>query len=543
MAKNLDRAEVVIIGAGASGGAFAWRLADLGFQVVCLEQGDWLKPSDYTTDTLEWEIHKQTDFNASPNVRGLKSDYPVNEDDSPISPLMYNAVGGSTIHWTSVFPRFHPSDFRVRSLDGVADDWPISYEQLEPYYDLNDRMMGVSGLSGNPAYPARSSNIKSQIPLPPLPLGKIGEKVASGFEKLGWHWWPIDFAINSVSYDGRPGCNNCGPCEMGCYISAKASTDVTYWPKAISLGANLRTNCRVREITVNKQGLADGVIFYDENNAIQEIKANIVVLAANGIGTPRIMLNSKSSLFPNGIANNNDTVGRNLMFHPLSTAMGVFDEDLESFKGPVASTVGSHEFYETDETRGFVRGFQMGGTRFPATPVATTLGIGASSGSSVPWGKNHHEVFKERYGRCITYGILGEDLPELHNRVTLDTNLSDDDGIPAPKVSYTLSENSENMMNFAEKRTKEAIEASGGSKVFIDHITRPSGWHLMGTARMGDNPETSVVNSFGQTHEVKNLYVIDGSIFTTSAAVNPTTTIQALALYVADQLNSNSRNL
>ena len=134
-------------------------------------------------------------------------------------------------------------------------------------------------------------------------------------------------------------------------------------------------------------------------------------------------------------------------------------------------------------------------------------------------------------------------MPELHNRVTLDTNLSDDDGIPAPKVSYTLSENSENMMSFAEERTKEAIEASGGSKVFIDHITRPSGWHLMGTARMGDNPETSVVNSFGQTHEVKNLYVIDGSIFTTSAAVNPTTTIQALALYVADQLNSNSRNL
>ncbi len=253
MARTNDLVDVLVIGAGASGGAFAWSLAEAGINVMCLEQGGWMDPSAYPSTHDDWEIHKQTDFNPNPNFRGLPQDYPINESGTPIAPLMFNAVGGSTIHWSAHFPRLHPSDFRVRTLDGVADDWPVSYQQLEPYFSLNDQMMGVSGITGDTAYPP-----KSERQTPPIPLGKLGDTIVRGFENLGWHWWPSDSAILTRPYDGRAACNNCGPCEIGCPLRAKASTDVTYWPKAIARGAILKTNARVREITLGKDGLAEG---------------------------------------------------------------------------------------------------------------------------------------------------------------------------------------------------------------------------------------------------------------------------------------------
>ena len=315
MAQNKDVVDVLVIGAGASGGAFVWSLAEAGFDVMCIEQGKWMNPKTYPSHLDDWEIHRQTDFNANPNARNLPEDYPVNDSESPITPLMYNAVGGSTIHWSAHFPRFHPSDFRVRTLDGVADDWPVTYEQLEPYFDLNDNIMGISGITGDPAYP-----MKSDRQTPPIPLGKLGDTIVGGFEKLGWHWWPSDSAVISRPYDGRSACNNCGPCDIGCALGAKASTDVTYWPKAISRGASLKANCRVREITVDKEGLADGVIYYDEAGQVQEQKARVVVMACNGIGTPRLLLNSKSARFPDGLGNSSGLLGRNLMFHPYAVA-------------------------------------------------------------------------------------------------------------------------------------------------------------------------------------------------------------------------------
>ena len=205
-----------MIGAGASGGALVWSLAEAGFDVLCLDQGGWVEPSQYPTTEKDWEVRRQTDFNADPNQRKLDQDYPVNASESPIAPLMYNAVGGSTIHWSAHFPRMHPSDFRVKSLDGIADDWPLTYEELEPFFDFNDRMMGVAGLGGDPAYPA-----KPQRQFPPVPLGKLGDTVASGFDKLGWHWWPADSTILTIPYEGRQACNNCGPCDIGCTRQAQ----------------------------------------------------------------------------------------------------------------------------------------------------------------------------------------------------------------------------------------------------------------------------------------------------------------------------------
>ena len=179
-----DVADVLLIGAGASGGAFAWSLAEAGIKVVCLEQGGWVPGDLFPISEPGAQLHLQTDFHPDPSIRRLPEDYPVNDTETPIAPLMYNAVGGSLIHWGSHFPRFHPSDFRVRTLDGVADDWPLTYEELVPYYDLNDQMIGVSGLKGDPAYPP-----KPDRPCPPLSIRAAGQAMAKGFDRLGWHWW------------------------------------------------------------------------------------------------------------------------------------------------------------------------------------------------------------------------------------------------------------------------------------------------------------------------------------------------------------------
>ena len=240
MAKQENIADVLVIGAGASGGAFVWSLAEAGVKVVCLEQGGWVPLNAFPTDQPDSQLHWQSDFHPNPNFRALAEDYPVNESETPISPLMYNAVGGSLIHWGSHFPRFHPSDFRLKTLDGVADDWPMTYQELEPYYDLNDRMHGVSGLSGDPAYPP-----KPERPCPPLAIGAGGEAMARGFNKLGWHWWCADNAVPSVHYDGREP-------DYGGYLRSFTSSDIIYWPKALLKGAQLKTH-------------ADGVVHQRRN--------------------------------------------------------------------------------------------------------------------------------------------------------------------------------------------------------------------------------------------------------------------------------------
>ncbi|MBV9172308.1 MAG: GMC family oxidoreductase [Chloroflexi bacterium] len=529
-AAQWDEPDALIVGAGASGAAVAWSLAQAGFRVTCLEQGDWLAPDVYPHTRPDWELHRLTDFNPDPNVRGLPADYPVNDLASTFTPLMYNAVGGSTIHWSAHFPRYHPSDFRVRSLDGVGDDWPLTYDELAPFYDLSDRMTGVSGITGDPSQPARSPRGTR-----PLPIGKLGETIAAGFDKLGWHWWVSDGAINSESYGGRPPCNLCGPCDLGCPIGARASADVTFWPPALEHGAELRTGCRVREISVSADGRARGVVYYDRDGAIHEQRAPLIVLACNGVGTPRLLLNSRSPRFPDGLANRSGLVGKNLMFHPFSAVGGVFAKpiELDSMAGPIGSVIFSHEFYETDSKRDFVRGFGLQIVR-QTGPLNTALG--GFPMARVPWGESHHKLFAERYGQMINIGVMGEDLPETVNEVTLDPDLTDTHGIPAPLVRYRLSDNSLRMMEYGVARASEVLQAAGATEVFVRNPLRPSGWHLLGTCRMGDDSSGSVVDACGRTHDVDNLFIVDGSVFVTSGAVNPTTTIQALALRTADYI-------
>jgi choline dehydrogenase-like flavoprotein len=528
-----DHVDVLIIGAGASGAAAAWSLAETKMRIVCLEQGEWMNPADYPSATRDYESRAFGEFSFNPNRRQRVTDYPVNDDGSPIKIANFNGVGGGTVLYAGHYPRFHPSDFRVKTLDGVADDWPIDYETLSPYYDENDRVMGVSGLEGDPAYPSKPSL------MPPLPLGRAGETVARGFNAKGWHWWPSDSAIATEPYEGRDRCINLGACLSGCAQGAKASTDITYWPAAIRAGVELRTRCRVSEITVNDQGMASGAKYFDADGQRQHIRAEVVIVAMNGVGTPRILLNSTSTRFPDGLANSSGLVGRNLMFHPYAQISGVFDEPQDGYRGPV-DCLWSQEFYETRPEHEFLRGYTFEMTRGRG---AVMTALGAMMSGRIPWGDDHHQAYRELHNRITGMVAICEDLPELHNTVTLDPNLKDPDGIPAPRIDYTLSENSRNMLKHAVERASDVLRAAGATEIMSEAPLAVGGWHLMGTARMGSDPETSVVNEWGRSHDVKNLFVVDGSLFVTSAGVNPTRTIQALALYVADNMKQRLANL
>ncbi|MBL8835615.1 MAG: GMC family oxidoreductase [Alphaproteobacteria bacterium] len=523
----MSASDVLIVGAGASGAAAAWRLAASGVSVTCLEQGGWLDQRSAPSLGADWERALQTAHNANPNIRRAAADYPVVDDDTPIKPAVFNGVGGGTLRWGAHFPRMHPSDFRVRTLDGVADDWPLAYDELAPYYEINDRIMGVSGLAGDPANPPREAR-----PLPPLPLGPGGGAMARAFDALGWHWWPSDSAIASAPIDGREGCNHCGPCGVGCPRHARASVDLTYWPRALQAGATLVTGARVRRLIADRKDRIAAVEYVDAAGTAQRAVAKIVVLAANGMGSARLLLASASRAHPAGIGNDHDLVGRCLMHHPTAIVTGVFAARLDGYKGAFACALLSQEFYETDRARGFVRGYQMQLVR-GSGPVATALG---GYMARVPWGRDHHRRFRSEFAHTVSLTVTAEDLPEPDNRVTLDPVARDGAGVPAPRLAYRVSDNSRRILDHGIARASEVLRAAGAVDVVVNPLASAAGFHFLGTMRMGDDPARSVTDRWGRVHGTDNLYAIDGGVFVTSGAVNPTPTIQALALRSADHI-------
>ena len=310
-------ADVVVVGSGPSGAIVSHALAARGFTVVCLEQGDWVNASDFPANNPQWELQVQNQWAHDPNVRDLPADYPLNVADSDMSPVMFNAVGGSTIFYGGQWVRLLPSDFRVRSLDGVAHDWPISYEDLAPYYADLEQFIGVAGLPGDTTYPPGPD-----YPLPPHPIGKVGRKAAESANALGWHWWPGIHSIASQKFKELTQCARWGTCEWGCPEGAKASADIAYWPHALKSGATLLTGARARRIETRDDGAVSGVVWIDRAGAEHRQLANAVVVCANSIGTSRLLLLSDSPSHPNGLANSSGQVGRNLMLHPNATVTG-----------------------------------------------------------------------------------------------------------------------------------------------------------------------------------------------------------------------------
>ena len=520
--------DVLIVGAGPAGAVTARRLAEAGLRVMCLERGEWPDYSRSRAGYPDFELIARKDWNWDPNIRRNSGDYRIDDTESDITALMYNGVGGSSVLYAAHWERFLPSDFRVRTLDSVADDWPVTYEDMAPYYDEVERQFGVSGLEGDPCLPPGTAP-----PMPPVPLNKVGRAGARALNELGWHWWPASNAIATAEYGPLHRCAQKTSCPFGCPTGAKGSVDRTHWQDLVRLGVRLVTGAKVTHIQRQPGSkLVSGVRYRDRDGIGHFQAAPVVVVCGNGIGTPRLLLSS------DGLADSSGMVGRRLMMHPFGNAIGVFDEDLESWRGPLGQYLHSLQFYETDQSRGFVRGAKW--NLMPSgAPMSMMLpGLWGAEGS---WGPEFTATLRARFGRSVVWSVICEDLPDPGNRVELSTE-ADDDGMPVAKLIYRTSENSVRMLDFHLARLREVLETMGAKEIILNRQIRASGWHILGTACMGDDPATSVVDRFGRSHDVANLYVFDGSVFPTSSGVNPTATIAANALRCADHLVTHRRD-
>jgi choline dehydrogenase-like flavoprotein len=515
--------DVVIVGAGASGLAFAWRLASLQpeISIKVIERGDFVDQRNAPSLNNDWEIALLRRFHGNPNIRRGDADYPVEDSDTPIKPSFFNAVGGSTIRWGAHFPRFRPSDFSVKSQDGVARDWPISYQDLENYMDINDEKMGVSGLAGDPGNPCRAER-----PHPPLGLCEGSSKLARAANRLGWHWWPADAAIISTDRPGggRQACNNCGPCGMGCPRHARASADIAYLEDVLALGVNVETRSVVSHIQISG-GKAHSIDIIDKNGIKKNIVCRELILAGNALST-NVLLQSSEGW-------NNSKLGKGLMLHPTAIVTGIFAEELHSYTGPFATSLVSQEFYETHPERDFVRGFQLQALRSQG-PLSTALG---GYGKSVSWGRGHAKIFEQSFAKSMSLTVTCEDLPEDINRIEINSEKRDRFDMPIAKMSYRLSENTKKMIGFGIDRASDWLAKAGAHKINVTKLSEQAGFHLMGTASMGEAGDGCVTGDDGRVHGLENVTIIDASVFVTASPVNPTSTLQALALRAADLMH------
>lgn len=502
--------DIIIVGLGASGAASAWMLSKSNLKILILEQGNEYNPKDFHKKNDTWEISKLKEFHLNPNIRKGKYDYNIDCKMSDINIANFNGIGGSTILYSGHFPRFHQSDFKVRSVDNVSFNWPISYNELEPYYEMNEKIIGIHGLKNDPAYP-KIKNLK-----PPINLGESGELISRAFKKLNWHCWPSYSAIDIK--------NN---------FSVKTIYD-TYLPLIkLSKNITIKKNLEVIKILSDEKKVK-GVLCCDQKKNIIRFKSQIVILACNGIGTPRLLLNSKNKYFKNGIANNSSgLVGKNLMLHPLGFVEGTFNKNLYSDFGPEGCCVYSHQFYETNKRNKYKRGYTMQVLR-GAGPLETALYLKKTN--QIKFGNNFFSNFFKNYNKTIPIAIISEDLPKSSNSVFLDKDIKDSFGMPCVKIKYKIDKNTKEILKAGIKSARKVLEVAGAKKIFSFAPIKNTGWHLMGTARMGNNKKNSVVNKHGQSHDLKNLVIVDSSIFTTGSAVNPIATIQALALKISKRI-------
>jgi len=428
-------------------------------------------------------------------------------------------VGGTTLKYVAMSPRFHESDFRVRTEDGVAADWPISYAELEPYYTRVEYELGVSGPDGaNPFEPPRSR----PYPTPPHPFNLASLAIQRGADKLGLHMVKEPLALPSAEWHGRSACVGSGTCHMGCLISAKSSMDVTYVRKAEASGRiDVRAECMATEIELDENGKARAVIYIDKHLQLQRVRGRAVVLAGNAVETPRLLLMSTSSRFPTGLANSSGLVGRNFMEHLAVFVRGVFDERLDPWRGtPTGGMIQDH--YATSPTNGFARGWTTVVSANSHWPFTIAGRVGG-------WGREHKRAMQQVFAHTVCLASIGEQLPDERNRVVLDPAQKDLYGLPAPCLINEPRENDAAMIRAISKHLRELLEAAGAREVWASTYGPGGSAHVLGTCRMGSDPTSSVVDPWCRTHDVRNLFIADGSVFVTVGAVNPALTISALA--------------
>jgi choline dehydrogenase-like flavoprotein len=518
-----EMTDVVIIGCGAGGGVLAKELGEAGLRVIVLEAGKRFNPYvDYRTTERDFEVSATRVFDPEDPRRDL---YTSGGADW-FNYSRAKGVGGSTLVYVGVSPRFHESDFRVRSTDGVADDWPLTYADLEPYYTRVEYEIGISGPSGaeaNPFDPPRSR----PFPLPPFPYNCASQVIKRGADRLGLHMVHSPVALPSRPWNGRPASVQCGGCRLGCKIGAKGSIDVTYVRKAEATGrVDIRPQCMAREITVGADGKARSVIYFDADRRQQEVEARAIIIAGNAVETPRLLLLSQSSRFPNGLANSSGLVGKYFTEHLAVFTYAVFDERVDTYRGiPAGGMI--QDFYATDKRNNFARGFTVevnNGWQWPFSVAQRVPG----------WGASHKQRVKELFGHMVGLASVGDQLPDLRNEVSLDPNVKDLYGLPAPRIVNEPRANDQEMLKAIRQRFDEVLQAAGAREIWEPEYRPGGSSHYLGTCRMGSDPRTSVVDPWCRTHDVPNLFIGDSSPFVTGAGVNPALTISALATRTAE---------
>jgi choline dehydrogenase-like flavoprotein len=536
-----DTVDFIIVGSGAAGGVLAKELAAAGFDVVVLEQGPWQQPNQFTHDELAIERENamlNTAFEPFQTIRTTDSETPRRNTGRGLA--YRRGVGGSSVHFAANYWRLRPIDFRERSLLGPIGgtgfaDWPITYEELEPYYTKVDWEIGVSGAPG-PFDAPRSR----PYALPPMPNKSSGVLLERGAHALGLHAQVAPVAILSTPYDGRSACMACGHCSYyGCEFGAKSSTLATVIPKAVATGrCEIRTDSTVFRVETNAKGRATGVVYWDRDGKERRQSARAVVLAANGAETTRLLLLSASPRFPHGLANSSGNVGRYIMFNGHSSTFGCFEHPLNEYKGAVASRV-VHDFYDADPKRGFYGGGGID-ARFNYGAIGFALDV---LPPDVPtWGTHYKRALQEYYTHSVRFAAHITSLPVASNTVTLDPAHPDRWGRPGLCLTYREHPEDMKAKVWFRERTHELMEAAGAARVWDQPVPAVDGGvHLLGTARMGNDPRDSVVDRYHRAHDVPNLFICDGSSFVTSGRGQPTMTIQALAFRAAEHITRFAR--
>ena len=506
-----DDSVVVIVGSGAGGGTLAHELVEKGVKVVLLEAGAFLTNSDYVNN--EWEAFNQM---AWLDPRTTSGSWRIARDFPNLPAWIVKAVGGTTTHWSGATPRFKKHEFAARSTYGRIDgasllDWPLTLADLEPYYDRAERKMGSTHVHGRP----------------PLPANNNYKVFANGAEKLGYrHFATGPYATNAEPYDGRPASVQDGFNFQGDKSGAKWSILVSEIPKAFKTGLlDLRPGCHAVQITHTPAGKVDGVVYADADGQLQRQKARVVAVAGNAIETPRLLLLSASPLFPDGLANSSGEVGRNYMRHTTGSVYAQFDSPVHMYRGEtMAGLIADESRHDPD--RGFAGGYYMETISLGPAFLASFVDPGA-------WGPGFAAIL-DGYRRTAGMWIVGEDMPQAGNRITLNSTVTDPLGLPVPNVHFDDHPNDVAMREHGYGQGQALYEAVGA----VSAVRTPPypSTHNLGTARMSARPEDGVCNGFGQTHDVPNLYISDGSQFTTGAAANPTLTIVALAIRQAEHI-------
>ncbi len=541
---SLRQVNAVVVGAGAGGGVVAKELSEAGLSVVVLERGGWPSFEKHDHDELISQRVTVLGNAFGPDDERYRRVVVDNDGSTRVvlpSEGSYNnnaaCVGSGTVSYGAMAWRFMEKDFRMRSTYGAPEgssleDWPISYDDLEPWYEKAEWEVGVAGdMSQNPFSAPR----RKGYPMPPHPYESEGRLLEPAARRLGMHPFPIPMLRNTVRWGGRPACIHCRYCVgFACEVNAKNGTQNTVIPAAIATGnCEVRTSCVASEVVVDEKGRARGVRYFDEKNRAQYQTADLIVVSCSATETARLLLNSRSRFFPTGAGNRNDWVGRNLQGHAYPGAWGLFDREIYDDIGPGAS-IAACDFNHGNPG---LRGGGMLANEFIRLPYLFT---GTRPPDAPRWGKAHKEFQRKFFRRSVSIKGPVQEMPVFEARVEVDPQVRDYWDIPVVRLSGHRHVHDLEISRYMAAKAEIWLREAGAIQTWqnVPGMGLSGGQHQAGTCRMGNDPKTSVTNRYGQIHDIDNLFVADASLHVTNGGFNPVLTIMALGYWVSNYIKA-----